>query len=93
MATRQEVYSVLDGERAYQLSLAQKVGDATEYKHELESFTVYMQDYLNELTHSLSRNWRPEGIPTTNELNILRKITALGLAAMEQHGAPRREGF
>jgi hypothetical protein len=93
MPTREEVYAALDSERAYQKSLANKVGDEKEHKHELESFTVYIQNYLNELTNSLSRVWRPEGIPTLAELNTLRKITALGVAAMEMHGAPKREGF
>jgi len=93
MATRQEVYAAIDGERAYQASLANKVGDAEEHAHSLEEWTIYIQDYLNELTHSLARVWRQEGKPTEAELNTLRKITTMGVAAMEQLGAPRREGF
>jgi hypothetical protein len=90
MPTRQEVYDALDSERDYQKSLALGVGDAEEHKHSVEEFSLYIADYLAELQHSLSRVWRPLGLPNENELNILRKITALGVAAMEMHGAPKR---
>jgi hypothetical protein len=93
MPTRDEVYAALDGERHYQLFRANEIGDDEEHKHSLEEWTIYIQDYLDELTHSLSRVWRPDGLPIEAELNTLRKITAMGVAAMEQLGAPRREGF
>lgn len=93
MATRANVYRALDGERDYQKSRANAVGDAEEHFHSLEEWAVYIEDYLAELKHSLSRVWRPGGNPTEAELNIMRKITAMGVAAMEQHGAPQREGF
>ena len=93
MPTRAEVYAAIDGERAYQLSRANDIGDTTEHVHSLEQWAVYIEDYLGELKLSLSRVWRPGGIPNTEELNTLRKITAMGVAAMEQLGAPRREGF
>jgi preprotein translocase subunit Sss1 len=93
LVNRTEVYAALDGERAYQLFRANAIGDAEEHGHTLSEWTVYIQDYLNELTHSLSRVWRQDGLPTKEELDTLRKITAMGLAAMEQLGAPRREGY
>lgn len=93
MSTRADVYAAIDSERAYQLSRAQAVGDQEEHRHSIEEFSLYIADYLAELQHSLSRVWRPGGVPTIEELNTLRKITALGVAAMEMHGAPRREGF
>jgi hypothetical protein len=93
MARRDEVYTAINGEREYQKSLALGIGDPEEHKHSLEEWTIYIQDYLDELTHSLSRVWRQNGLPTEAELNTLRKITTMGVAAMEQLGAPRREGF
>lgn len=93
MVSRADVYVALDGERAYQRSRALDIGDTEEHAHSLEEWTIYIQDYLDELTHSLSRVWRTDGLPIKAELDILRKITAMGVAAMEQLGAPRREGF
>lgn len=93
MTSREEVYAALDSERAYQLFRAFQIGDTKEHFHSLEEWTVYIQNYIDELTTSLSRVWRLNSVATTNELDILRKITAMGVAAMEQHGAPRREDF
>lgn len=92
MSTREEVYSALDGERAYQESLVEKTGPTADNgKHSPEEFLLYMQDYLTEATHVASRTWGAECHPKV--LAIVRKVTALGVACMEANGAPRREGF
>ncbi len=94
MPTREEVYAALDSERNYQVSRAEAVsGEGTgEHAHSVEEFVLYIDDYLTELKHQLSRTWTPTG-EVPEALNTLRKVTALGVAAMEQHGAPKREGF
>ena len=92
MATREEVYQAIDSERDYQKSKGDET-DGHEHLHELESFVLYMDDYLTELKHQLSRIWVPTGELPTEALNTLRKVTTLGVAAMEQHGAPQRKGF
>lgn len=94
MASRKEVYKALDSERAYQRFRAETVsGEGTgEHIHSVEEFVLYMDDYLRELKTQLSRTWTPDGqVPAA--LDTLRKITAMGVACMEQHGAPQREGF
>ena len=91
--TRERVYRALDTERDYQKYLAKKAG-VNAYKvrpHSLEDFVLYMEDYMHELRHQLSRIWTRDRNPTTEMLNTLRKVTALGVAAMEQHGAPYRD--
>ena len=91
MPSREEVYSALDSERDYQQSRAAEAHPEhpEEHIHSVNDYVVYMDDYMNELKHQLSRIWVPEGqIPEA--LNTLRKITALGVAAMEQNGAPLR---
>ena len=93
MTPREEVYAAIDGERRYQFFRATEVGDTEEHQHSLEEWAIYIESYLDEMKESLARVWRHDGKPNLNELNILRKITAMGVAAMEQHGAPRREGF
>ena len=91
MSNRTQVYRVLDGERAYQD--AKGIANGGEpHRHELESYVLYMDDYMTELKHTLSRVWVSNGRAPEQALDTLRKVTALGVAAMEQHGALFREG-
>ena len=96
-ATRQQVYEAIDSERAYQVSRAESVSGAGtgEHEHSVEEYLIYMEDYLTELRHQVARTWTPSGNAAENVtvLDTLRKVTALGVACMEQHGAPRRGGF
>lgn len=86
---RSEVYEALDGERAYQDSRWNPETTTSEGRHEIESWITYMENYLLEAKNVLSRAPAQEGIPQA--MHIIRKVTALGVACMEQHGAPRRE--
>ncbi len=81
MATRAEVYEALDGERAFQVK---KWGADREG---VGAFLVYMEEYLAKARRALTEN---EG--TKLALHELRKVTALGVACLEQHGAPPRMG-
>lgn len=86
MTTRKEVYAALDSERDYQEM--RKVRDNGTHGHSIEEFLLYMQVYLNDTFNVAAKTWGPEAGPKT--LEQLRKVTALGVACMEQHGAPRR---
>lgn len=90
MPTRQQVYASLDSERDYQEGLAKKAGTVEGVRpHSVEEFTLYIDDYVTELKHQLARTWTPDRqVPAA--LDTLRKITAMGVACMEQHGAPLR---
>lgn len=94
MATRNQVYKAIDSERNYQRYRAEEVSGAGtgEHLHSVEEFVLYMDDYMRELKTQLSRTWTPDG-QVPEALSTLRKITAMGVACMEQHGAPQREGF
>jgi len=98
---RKDVYKAIDGERDYQ----QKWEDAeSKGKHETGAFILFMEHYLKEArrlestlenggngvpaSHHLGRDVRPEG-----SLDFVRKVTALGVACMEQNGAPQREAL
>lgn len=87
--SRKEVYEALDSERNYQ----RKWETESESKgvHSISEFLAYMEDYIDEAQHVLAREARQIAYPKV--VHILRKVTALGVACMEQHGAPRREGF
>lgn len=90
MATRSEVYSALDSERAYQD--VRWGSTRAEGKHEdVGLWLIYMRDYVEEALHIVSRE--ADEVAAPKALNSIRKVAALGVAAMEQLGAPRREGF
>lgn len=88
-ATRHAVYEVLDSERSYQ---EHRWGDEHRRNpHSVTEFLVYMRDYVEEALHFLSREADPEA--SERALHWVRKVAALGVSCMEQHGAPFREGF
>ena len=53
MISRQEVYKLIDGERAYQ---QHKWNETTSSKghHSVEEWFMYIEDYVNEAKHILS---------------------------------------
>lgn len=88
--TRQEVYQLLDGERAYQNSRWPDDPEEVLSQHKTPlHFVVYMQQYLHravqELTFVADPNYQ-------TLLDNIRKVSALGVAAMEKFGAPSRQG-
>lgn len=83
--TRKEVYAVVDGERAYQ----QDRWGAHGQEHSPLEFLAYMRDYTEEAMHLCSRGSDEDVAYTV--LSIVRKVTALGVACMERHGAPPRK--
>lgn len=86
MIQRADVYSVIDGERAYQDSLSST--SETDGHHTVPEFILYMEDYIAEARSVASRTWGPEA--KIKALDIVRKVTALGVACMEQNGIVRR---
>lgn len=88
-ATRDEVYEAINTERAYQAERWNRDTTETGGVHEnLADWIMYMEDYLAEAKHTLSREAEPAA--TEKALHGLRKVTALGVAAMETLGAPVR---
>lgn len=87
-SNREEVYQAIDSERDYQESLVKANYDDAAPRHSLEEFVLYMDDYMRELKTQLSRTWGPNAY--VQPLNTIRKVVALGVAAMEAHGAIER---
>jgi hypothetical protein len=81
MASRAEVYAAIDSERDYQ---ERRWGDAG-CNHEIAAWITYMRSYLDEAANLASRN-----SPETIALDCIRKVTAMGVRCMEEHGAPKR---
>lgn len=91
MATRREVYEAIDSEREYQNSKWRRpdsIDPAGHNPHTITEWLAYMQYYVNEGLRVQTTSFN-EG----DGLDFLRKVAALGVAGMEQHGAPRRAGF
>lgn len=90
-ARRMEVYTAIDGERAYQQARWNESTTTSKGKHSFSEWIAYMEDYLAEAKHILARNAAQDSqLPVAH---IMRKVTTMGVAAMEEHGAPRREGY
>lgn len=82
---RELVYETIDRERDYQDILWPV--DASQKKTPAE-FAVYMQQYVSEGLNHLTHNPGYDGL-----LAAIRKVTALGVACLEQFGAPQRSNL
>lgn len=79
-------YAAIDSERDYQDA---KWGNKPSGgMHEVNGYLVFMQSYLTEAMNICTRNADPEA--SSMALHNVRKIAALAVACMEQHGAPKR---
>lgn len=83
---RRAAFIAIDSERSFQESLITQAG--SDRSKPVESYVLYMDDYMRELKTQLSRDWTPAC--KGRALNTLRKIAALATACMEEHGAPKR---
>jgi hypothetical protein len=81
-ATREQVFQALDSERAYQ--------NAKGAANHGKQYLYYMEYYLRLLNTQITTFWGPTANEDSGALESLRKLTALGVAAMEEHGAPMR---
>ena len=89
MPDRKDVYELIDGEREYQEALwgetlsGNRPGDG---ERSIDEFSLYLVGYADDLLKSASH------FSSSHEkLSIIRKLAALAVACMEQHGAPQRE--
>ena len=89
MVSRIEVYKAINSERDYQESRWNAETTVSENIHSFEDWIVYMEDYLAEAKHLLARSARQDADPKC--CHIMRKVLAMGVNALEQHGAPLRE--
>lgn len=83
-ATRAEVYDAIDSEREYQ---ERRWGG---HRHEAESYCLFMEDYLQQARHQASRTDFTIDSELRAYLDTIRKVVTLGVACMEEHGAPQR---
>ena len=78
-----DVFQALREERNYQLrrwGVRQPDGTMHEQTHSISEFVVFMRDYYDKATSSLTHSFSRLG-----SLTNLRKLVALGIACIEQH--------
>lgn len=86
--TRQEVYSLIDGERHYQDQRWNESTTDTKGLHSPQEWLSYIRDYTEEALHMGCRE--AEQICKPKQMAIIRKIAAMAVAAMEQNGSTPR---
>jgi len=79
---RQDVYKLIDGERDYQNKRWNAETTASEGLHSPEEWVMYMMQYLLDAQCILSKEAVQTSYPKAME--IIRKVTAMGVCAMEQ---------
>ncbi|MFC1453659.1 hypothetical protein ACFLQL_00580 [Verrucomicrobiota bacterium] len=85
---REQVYKIIDSERSYQDQKWNSETTTSDGIHSIEEWLMYIEDYVNEAKHILSREARQTA--NTKGMEIIRKVGAMAVCAIEQHGAPRR---
>lgn len=93
-ASREQAYNAIDSERDYQNQRWHRRDEddaAGHNPHTPTEWLLYIQHYVTEAIYVATTTNDPEARDLT--LNFLRKIAALGVVAMEQHGAPQRAGY
>lgn len=87
MSTRQDVYDAIDTERAYQDSLWPQDGSpGAPNPLTIGEFVLMLEEYAARAR----AEWTAEKKPEHRTLGIVRKVAAIAVNCMEQHGAPRR---
>ncbi len=96
MAKRSDVYVAINTERAYQDKRGSPETTQCGGKHEVPTFLTFMREYLRR-AELLASSIAGDGVAPPghefegeNSLDMIRKVTALGVACMEQNGAPKR---
>ena len=85
---RKDVYAAIDSERDYQ---RKRWGD--DHETVVNSFILYMGHHLQrarEVASTCKDGNNYPGATGESSLDYIRKVVALGVACMEQNGAPHR---
>jgi hypothetical protein len=87
--SREEVYKLIDGEREYQDKKWLPMPESRHDNHSPEEWLMYIEDYVNEAKHICSRE--AYGICEPKAMDIMRKIAAMAVCAIEQNGCEPRK--
>ena len=76
---RSEVYKLIDGEREYQDSARPLVGAKPDSEHSVADWVLFLEHLLSEAKYEIYN------IDDAAALQYVRKLTAVGVACMENH--------
>lgn len=85
MLHRDFVYKAIDGERDYQDSLGPDRREDSESQHSVGDYLTMLSTYLRKAQDEWTN--KPGVTPS---LHQVRKLAAICVKCMEQHGAPKR---
>ena len=89
MATREEVYKAIDSEREFQEKLWNNLNKEI---NNPSSFILWMEEYISKARTLASTTDERNGTEECRKImDVIRKVTALGVACMEINGAPHRK--
>jgi hypothetical protein len=88
---REEVYKAIDSERNYQDKIWNEHTTTSDGFHSFEEWFTYIEDYIAEAKHVLSRNAKQDADLIASD--IMRKVGGMAVCAMEQHGVNPRVGY
>ena len=80
MYSREDVYKVIDTERAYQNSLPPNRTDGS--THTVGDYVTMMQNYQADLVRAWTVN-----AGNDEALKVMRKLAGIAVRCMEEHGA------
>lgn len=83
-----QVFDRIETELAYLLKKWNENTTVSNNQHSVEEWLMYVEDYLNEAKHILSREARQTANPKA--LDNCRKMAAMLVVCMQQHGVNYR---
>lgn len=86
MTSRAEVYRTIDGERDYQDRVWQESGANGNGVLSIGEQILLIEEYAAQARTA----WSREAAPEMDALGIIRKIAAIAVHAMEDHGVVKR---
>lgn len=92
MNKRQQIFDAINTEREYQIKrwgFRNNDGSFAELMKNPEQFVLYMEDYLHEARHQLSRLPEPEA--SDKALLSILKVVTMGVACFEMWHVPQRD--
>ncbi len=84
--TRKEVYKLIDGERDYQDALLPDRREPKGTPHSVGDYLTMLRSYMHKADEAWTYN-----AGDTAALDVIRKIGAIAIHCMEDHGAPERK--
>jgi hypothetical protein len=87
-ATRAEIYAAIDRERDYQDGWKDPTLTTSGGTHSVQEYLTYMRSYVNEALEIGAR--RPDPAAIDAALHCIRKVAALAVVTMEEHGVRER---